>query len=667
MKLFRSLPRYLAPLFCVMFLAIPSVLAVGDEWKPITPEELALKSPVVEKDADAEVLFWEVRIDDAAKGEMVENHYIRIKIFTERGKDSQSKIDIPYLNRTKIKDIAARTIKPDGSIIELKKDDVFERTIVKVSGLKLKAKSFAVPGIEAGAIIEYRWREVSSGAWANRVRLQLQRDIPVQTVTYYIKPWSGSAYGMRYMPFHVPETVRFTKDKNGFHKVSMSNIPAFREEPRMPPEDQVRPWILIYYTQDTNSSPEAYWRDLGKIYHEVLKPLTKVNDEVRKASAEIIGDATTPDQKLERLFEYCRTKIKNVADDASGLTAEQKEKIKENKSPSDTLKRGMGTGSDIDLLFAALASAAGFDARLALTGDRSEIFFDPSFANALFLEPSSIAVRVGDQWKFYNPGYSYVSAGMLRWQEEGQQALISDPKQALWVKTPLSPPQKSLEKRSAKLTLSEDGTLEGDVRIEYTGQFAIEKKEYNDEDSPAEREETLREMVKGRMDTAEITNIRIENVQDPVKPFVYQYHIRIPGYAQRTGKRVFLQPGFFQRGLASLFSTSTRRHDVYFHYPWSEEDEVTIELPAGFTLESPDAPPPFHAENVSDYRVTIGVSKDQRTLVYKRTFFFGGNEAIMFPVASYELLRQYFDRVYKADNHAITLKQGTATAQTTGK
>ena len=31
--------------------------AVGDEWKPINPEQLSLKSSTVEKDADAEALF----------------------------------------------------------------------------------------------------------------------------------------------------------------------------------------------------------------------------------------------------------------------------------------------------------------------------------------------------------------------------------------------------------------------------------------------------------------------------------------------------------------------------------------------------------------------------------------------------------------------------------
>jgi hypothetical protein len=37
-----------------------------------------------------------------------------------------------------LKDIEARTITPDGQIVELKKDDIFERTEVKTSGVKGK-------------------------------------------------------------------------------------------------------------------------------------------------------------------------------------------------------------------------------------------------------------------------------------------------------------------------------------------------------------------------------------------------------------------------------------------------------------------------------------------------------------------------------------------------
>src|SRR4029079_15215858 len=248
----------------------------------------------------------------------------------------------------------------------------------------------------------------------------------------------------------------------------------------------------------------------------------------------------------------------------------ERKKLKDNKSPSDTLKRGMGSGSDIDLLFGALARAAGFDARLALSGNRDDLFFNRELANISFLASSFIAVKVGEQWQYFSPAEMYTSFGMLGWPEESQEALITDPKEPIWTLTSTSKPEHSVEKRTAKLNLLEDGTLEGDVRIEYSGHLGFEKKEYNDDDSPAQREETLRNIVKKQMSTAELSEIKIENVSDPIKPFTYSYHIRVPGYAQRTGKRLFLQPEVFEHGRGSLFPSTNRKYDVYFNYPWSE-------------------------------------------------------------------------------------------------
>jgi hypothetical protein len=663
----RTIRRLLLPLSVVCLgVFLPVAVFAGDEWRPVNPSDLALKAPVVEKDADAEAIFWEVRLsDDVESGtpRTVLQHYIRIKVFSERGRESQSKIDIPFLSNWKIQDIAARTVKPDGSIVELKKEDILERTIEKLSGVKIKAKSFAMPGVEPGAIIEYRWKEIRNDRLANYVRLYFQRDVPVQLVKYYIKPLSltGFEYGMRVQTFN-GQASPITKEKDNFYSVSMTNVPAFREEPRMPPEDAVRPWMLIFYSKDSKLNGEKFWQDYGKRTYDEYKSRMKVSDEVKAAAAAAIGGATTPEEKLEKLFEFCRSKIKNTNDDASGLTAEDRAKLKENKSPADTLKRGMGTGTDIDMLFASLAIAAGFDARMVRLSDRSDTFFDKSFPDDYFIQTYDIAVKVGDQWRFYDPASTYVPLGMLRWQEESQQALLSDPKEPVWLVTPLSPPEKSKVKRTAQFTLSEDGTLEGDAHIEYYGHQGVSRKEADDDDSPAQREETLRDAVKKQMSTADVTAIKIENVTDPIKPFIYNYHIRVPGYAQRTGKRLFLQPEFFQHGIGPLFSGSVRKYPVYFSYPWSEEDTVTISLPAGFMLDNADAPSPISAAPVSDYQPTIGVTKDGRTMIYKRNFSFGGGNNIVFPVGSYAPLKVYFDAVHQADNHTVTLKQAATAA-----
>ena len=202
------------------------------------------RPPVVEPNADAEAIFWDIRVDDGGQNDLVLNHYVRIKIFTERGRDKHSKIDIPYIEGIKIKDVAARTIKPDGSIVELAKEDIIEKTVVKVSGLKLRTKTFAFPGIEPGAIIEYKWKEVISNTSANNMRLQFQREIPIQAVTYRIKPARKSSFDVR--PFNMPQ-FKFEKEKNGFRVTTVKNMPAFREEPMMPPEDSVRSWAMVRY------------------------------------------------------------------------------------------------------------------------------------------------------------------------------------------------------------------------------------------------------------------------------------------------------------------------------------------------------------------------------------------------------------------------------------
>lgn len=651
-NLFRIL--LIASFLIVSIVNGPVATADEERWRPLSPSDLALKAPVVEPDADAEAIFWDIRIDDGGQDDLVLSHYVRVKIFTERGREKHSKIEIPFYRGIKIKDIAARTIKLDGSTVELLETDILEKTIVKVSGLKLRTKTFAFPGIEPGAIIEYKWREVISNASAHNLRLQFQRDIPVQSITYRIKPSKMGSLDVRAFNMANPT---FQKEKNGFSVTTVSNVPAFRDEPMMPPEDNVRSWAMLKYVNFFTML--SGYSALATQLHYGSESFMKVDKEIKAKAEELIAAAKTPDEKLQKIFDFCRT-IKNTDDKTLGFSEEQLEKLKENKKPADTLKRGVGPGIDVNLLFAALVNAAGLDARIALVPDRGRSLFDKNVVIPGALRPSNIAVRSGDSWKFFDPGLRYITPGMLRWQEEGVDALIVGAP-AIWTKTPLSPPANSKEKRVATLQLDENGTLEGDVTVEFTGHLAVERKVFNDEDSPQQREENLKEAVKKRMSSAELTNIIIENATDPTKPFIYKYHVRVPEYAPRTGKRLFLQPAFFRRGIAALFSAGTRRHPIYFRFPWSEEDKITISLPKGYVLENADRPAPITASGVCGLEIGMGVTTDKTTLIYNRTFYFGGKDMILFPVETYPTLKRIFDEVERADNHMITLKQDGST------
>src|ERR1700677_1784389 len=162
-------------------------------WLPITDAERQLKAPTVEKDAGAEILFWRVHIiDELLSGnrdiQRVFYHYVRLKVFDEKGKEKAGTIDLTYGNRGAILDVSGRTIKADGTILELDKKAVYKRDIVRAGALTRKAVSFAMPGVEPGAIVEYRWRETDDSGQILQVHLKFQREFPVEKVTYYFSP-----------------------------------------------------------------------------------------------------------------------------------------------------------------------------------------------------------------------------------------------------------------------------------------------------------------------------------------------------------------------------------------------------------------------------------------------------------------------------------------------
>lgn len=641
-----------------LLLLLPTAIFAGDsEWRPVTPEEVGLKEAKVEKDADAEALFWEVRIDDSGE-DTIYTHYLRIKIFSERGRDKFSKVDIPFFKgEEKIRELAARVISADGSAYELKKEDFFERDLVKADGVKYKAMSFAVPKIEPGVILEYRYKQIKKFGLANNMRLVFQDDFPIQRKTYYLRPLEG--YNVKYLVFNM-RGQEMVKDKNGYSRIQMINMPSLKEEPRMPPNDEVQSWLLFYLSLDENTDPGKFWSNVGYYLAQDfdIKDTLKPGSDLKRAAAEIIGNASTDEEKLRKLFDFCRTRIKNISFDPA-ITDEEKEKIKPNKSTSETYKKLQGRGLEINDLFASLAIAAGFEARITFTGDRSKIFFSRQHAHSSFVHPSSVAVRAGGRgWQFFDPGMPFIPYGMLVWWEEHQTAFLLGGKDYITSETPMSPFESSKEKRTGKFKLLEDGTLEGDVRVEYSGQLGYLRKSNNYDETAAKREELLKEEIKTRLSTAEISDISVENISDAEKPFVYNFKVRVPDYAQKTGKRLIIQPGFFEYGGSPQFTSASRKYDVYFHFPWSEEDSVDIELPKGFILDSPDTPADIADTNgISSLTVRMQIANDTNVLKYQRKFSFGGGGNIMFKKEAYPAIKQLFDQFNKSDTHAITIRQ----------
>src|SRR6478672_509635 len=103
--IFVRIPLYALAAFCASLMLTLTAIAQDKDWRPVSPDDLTSKTSVVEPDADAEAIFWEVRVDDSSADGLTLRHYVRVKIYNERGRDQFSKRDIPFLNGSKIKDV----------------------------------------------------------------------------------------------------------------------------------------------------------------------------------------------------------------------------------------------------------------------------------------------------------------------------------------------------------------------------------------------------------------------------------------------------------------------------------------------------------------------------------------------------------------------------------
>ncbi len=640
--------------------------AIDIAWEPVTDAEMQMRAPMIEKDAGAEALFWKVHAMDEFQGQDLQRvlyHYIRLKVFDDKGKEKVATIDIEFGPKVGIGSIAARTIKADGTIVEMKSSAVYQRDLVRAGGRKVQVRSFALPAVEPGAIVEYRYKETREDPHVMYTRLQMQREYPVRKVTYFVKPLprEDTSYHMAVWPFNCkPSPLHL--ETNGYSSFSLENVPAFHEEPYMPGEPSVRPWVLLNYRRDEKRDPDKYWDSIGRKRYADLKQGLKANDDIKRAAAEATAGAGTPEEKVAALIAYLWKHTRGFWD--AGVTDAERTKVLSkmpkgrDRTADEVLKSGLGDPDERNLLFASMASSAGLEARPVLLPDRNDILFSPQMAEQYFLENVDMAVKIGDEWKFYDVS-AHLPPGMLGWKEEGVPALLSDPKKPVFVPSPIAAPEKSLIRRIAHMKLSEDGTLEGDVEESYAGHTALDKRGKLEGESEARQQEIFKETITAVFAQAEVSAIAFQNVANPAEPLIVKYIVKIPGYGTRTAKRILLQPLYFERGSTPLFTAAERRYHITMPYAWKEHDEVSIAFPAGFVLDKGENPGRIDFGKPGYYELKMGI-RNRNELLATREFVFGQEGLTAVSRDAYPTLKRVFDEIHGQDTVALTLRQGEA-------
>ena len=116
--------------------------------------------------------------------------YFRIKILTEEGR-KYADIEIPYLRQQgNVADLHARTIKPDGTIVHFG-GKAFDKSIVKARGVKYMAKTFTLPDVQIGCILEYYYTTDSQRILYLQLALDSQRRAVHRERQFSLNPYTS--------------------------------------------------------------------------------------------------------------------------------------------------------------------------------------------------------------------------------------------------------------------------------------------------------------------------------------------------------------------------------------------------------------------------------------------------------------------------------------------
>jgi hypothetical protein len=642
------------------FAAMRSTRSVeADDWLPISQDELKMTSVPEAPGAPAVILYRQVDRDDSAKTGN-EQDYVRIKILTEEGR-KYADVEIPYFrDQGNIVSLRARTIRPDGSIAMFE-GKAYDKTIVKARNVKYLAKTFTLPDVQVGSIIEYRYTEDMVENYVYNSHWILSDELFTKQAKFSLLP--NKDFALRWSwPIGLPPGVQPPKQEPATRLVRMdaSNIPAFQIEDYMPPANELKYRVTFEYSESSaESDPAKFWKQQGKTLNSQVESFLGKKKDLEQAASQMVSPSDAPEVKAQKIYARVQ-QLRNTSFAVEKTDQEQKrEQAKAIKTAGDLLRAGGGDGRDITWTYLGLVRAAGIEAYPVWVSSRDQYFFNAKAMSVNELNANVVLVKLNGKDVFCDPGTAFAPFGLLPWNETGTIGLRLDKDGGGFVQTGLPESAASVVERKADLKMSEDGSLSGKVTMTFSGLEALRRRIEERNEDEAERkqymEDQLKEFVPVGIDV-ELTNKPDWNSSSPT--LVAEYNLKVPGWATAAGHRALVPVGLFSATEKQLFTHRERVHPIYFQFPCQRKDDVSIELPLSWKVTTI---PPSKLQDSKAVVYDLKIANENGVLHMTRLL---RNDLLVIEQKQYPSLQGFFQIVRTGDEQAIVVQPGMASAST---
>ena len=471
--------RKTALLFLLVATVVSLSCAPSIGLKKVIWEEIDVsKTPTQEDYPSASAVFLMDEGEFSVTEHYVFTRHVVGKILNEAGL-KYATIQIPFSSGSEVRNIRGRTIRKDGTVVELQPEDIHEKSLFPqyVLYTDSKAKVFALPGAEPGSVIEYSYSILYKVPLASTWQFQREEPVLLSSFTLDIPPFLQ--YNYLLVKKRGLEVEKLVSHPQGRVKAvfKVRNAPPIVREPYMPPPSEVTTRICFALTSLSMFGVSLpiegdSWEIVGHNYWLRVKEKIKADKAIKSKVKEITESSMGPMEKIAAIYDFVQSKIRYVAIE-----------IKEDRviphKPAKVFANRYGDCKDKAFLFITMLKEVGVDAypvlaRTNTSGEVNEQFISAQQFNHMVvaipadyfsgMEGYEGVVIKGEKEYTSSDDYILLDAtsratpfGKIPWYLEDTKGLFIKEKGSKLIAIPSSPASANRTIHECQVDIEEDG------------------------------------------------------------------------------------------------------------------------------------------------------------------------------------------------------------------
>ncbi len=486
--------------------------------------------------------------------------------------------------------VTATVTNPDGEVYILDQSTLVEVGTKTANNIYSDSKRVEapLPSIKIGSIVDEKLvkqmtKPYFSGGYDTSINTQ--SDIPIEKLSITINvPENIEVKFKEFIVESNPEIE--VKDHRRVYTIVLEDLEALESKPLLA-GSEYRHWPELYWT--TVSS----WNSVAKEYHDLISAQLNEDDSV-ESFLEGVDLKGTKEEIITNILMHLHKEVRYT-----GLELGESSIVPH--TPDETIERKYGDCKDKTVLLQSLLKAVGIKSNIALLQAGfgpdvpTEIPGIRQFNHAILYLPKPF-----DLWIDATSEFSML--GDLPIGSSNRNALVIDDKTTTLKKTTSQKSEDNIRTLTHNIYMSQLGDSKVVEKLEVSGYFSSNKRDYFNRMSEKETDEEIGNYVKNSFNSDSFENFNKLDSRDIKDEFYYEFTVPKSnyGYTDTDTAIVYLNLvdviNIFPRSLKNFDQYEEnggekedsdwfeRTQDLYLNYPFINKHNYIVHFPEGFVI-----------------------------------------------------------------------------------